>query len=159
MDTTRQRFRGADGASSLEDHAFSGSAEELKERPTTELIKALSQQTSELIRKEIELAKAELAEKGKTYGAGAGMFGGAGLLALLATGTFTTCLVAALATGMPTWLAALIVTVVYGVFATGLALVGKEKTDEASPPVPEQTIESVKEDVEWVKTRTQSAGR
>jgi hypothetical protein len=129
---------------------------ELRDRPTGELLKELSDQTTTLVRKEIDLAKAELAEKSKRAGMGAGMFGGAGLFGVGAFAALTTCLIAALATGMAVWLAALIVTVVYAAIAAILALTGKGKVQEATPPVPEQAIESTKEDVEWAKTRARS---
>jgi uncharacterized membrane protein YqjE len=128
----------------------------LRDRSTGELLKQLSDQTTTLVRRELDLAKAELAEKGKTAGLGAGMFGGAGLFGLAAFAVLTTCVVAALATAMPLWLAALIVAVVYAAVAAVLALRGKRKVQEATPPVPEQAIESTKEDVEWAKTRARS---
>jgi uncharacterized membrane protein YqjE len=130
---------------------------DLHERPVGELLKELSNQTTTLVRQELELAKVEMAEKGKNAGLGAGMFGGAGLVGLLALGALTTCLIAALATGMDLWLAALIVAVVYAAIAGALALAGRRKTQEASPPAPEQAIESTKEDVQWAKTRARSA--
>ncbi|MCW2949823.1 MAG: hypothetical protein JWN41_836 [Thermoleophilia bacterium] len=129
----------------------------LRDASIGELMKQLASDTATLVRQEIELAKAETAEKGRKAGPGLGMFGGAGLLALLATGTFTTVLIAALAEVMPVWLAALIVTVVYGAIAGVLAMQGRDKVKEALPPVPEQTIETVKEDVAWAKTQVQSA--
>jgi uncharacterized membrane protein YqjE len=132
---------------------------ELRERPVGELLKELSTQTSTLVRHELELAKAEMAEKGKQAGLGAGMFGGAGLFGLLALGALTACAIAALASAMDLWLAALIVTVVYAVIAGVLALVGRQKTREAAPPAPEQAIESTKEDVQWAKSRAKSARR
>jgi uncharacterized membrane protein YqjE len=132
---------------------------DLRERRVGELLKELSTQTTELVRKELELAKAEMAEKGKQAGLGVGMFGGAGLFGLLALGALTTCLIAALATGMDLWLAALIVTAVYAAIAGVLALVGRRKTQEATPPAPQQAIESTKEDVQWAKTRAKSARR
>ena len=128
----------------------------LREQPMGELFKQLSTDVSTLVRQELKLAQAEMTQKGKRAGTGAGMFGGAGILALLALMTFTACVVAALATGMDVWLAALIVTVVYGALAAALALLGKNKVAEATPPVPEQTVESVKEDVQWAKTRMPS---
>ena len=128
----------------------------LREQPVGELFKQLSTEISTLVRQELKLAQAEMTQKGKRAGTGAGMFGGAGIVALLALMTFTACVVAALATGMDVWLAALIVTVVYGALAAGLALLGKNKVAEATPPVPEQTVESVKEDVQWAKTRMPS---
>ena len=125
------------------------------DRPTAELMRELSAQTSTLVRQELELAKLELSEKGKQAGIGAGMFGGAGVVGLDAAGALTACLILALATAVTGWLAALIVAVVYGAVAGGLALMGKAKVRQAVPPVPEQATESVKEDVQWTKTRAQ----
>jgi hypothetical protein len=132
---------------------------ELRERPVAELLRDLSTQTSTLVRQELELAKAEMTEKGKQAGIGAGMFGGAGLFGLLALGAVTACLIAALATGMEVWLAALIVAVVHAAIAAVMALLGRQKTREAAPPAPEQAIESTKEDVQWAKSQVRSARR
>jgi hypothetical protein len=132
---------------------------EQRERPVGELLKELSEQTTTLVRQELELAKAEMAQKGKQAGIGAGIFGGAGLFGLLALAALTTCVIAALATGMEVWLAALIVAVVYAAVAGVLALLGRQKTREAVPPAPEQAIESTKEDVQWAKTQVKSARR
>jgi hypothetical protein len=126
---------------------------------TGELVKLLSEQTSMLVRKELELAKSEFAEKGKTAGVGAGMVGGAGVVGLLALGALTACLILLLAEGMDAWVAALIVTAVYGAIAGILALLGRDRVKEAMPPAPEQTVESVKEDVQWAKTQATSARR
>jgi len=134
-----------------------GSEQDLRDRPLGELVKQLADETSNLVRQEIELAKAEMTEKGKRAGIGFGMFGGAGVVTLLALGAFTACLIAALDTGMALWLAALIVAVVYGAIAAVLWLVGKERLHDVGSPVPEQTQRSVKEDVEWAKTRARSA--
>jgi len=124
-----------------------------------ELVKQLSEQSSRLARQEVELAKAELAVKGKRAGIGIGMFGGAGAFGLYAFGALTAAAVLALATAMDGWLAALIVAVVYGAIAGILALQGKHKVEQATPPVPEEAAESVKEDVQWAKTRAQDARR
>jgi uncharacterized membrane protein YqjE len=132
---------------------------ELREQPMGELFKQLSTDLSTLVRQELKLAQAEMTEKGKKAGIGAGMFGGAGIIGLLALGTLTACLVAALATGMDVWVAALIVTVVYGALAGVLALIAKNRVTEATPPVPEQTVESVKEDVQWAKTQLPSGSK
>jgi uncharacterized membrane protein YqjE len=129
---------------------------ELRDRSTADLFKKLSDETTTLVKREIDLAKAELAEKGKKAGLGAGMFGGAGLFGVGAFAALTTCLIAALDSAMPLWLAALIVAVIYSAVAAVLALTGKGKVQEAGPPVPEQAIESTKEDVEWAKTRARS---
>ena len=121
-----------------------------------ELVKQLSEQSSRLARQEVELAKAELAIKGKRAGIGAGMFGGAGVFALYGFGALTAAAVLALATAVAAWLAALIVAAVLAVVAGVLALQGKSKVAQATPPVPEQAAESVKEDVQWAKSRAQS---
>jgi hypothetical protein len=132
---------------------------EPRERPVGELVKELANQTSTLVRQEIQLAQAELTVKGKQAGKGAGLFGGAAVVALLAAGALTAAIVAALGEVMPIWLAALVVTVVYAVIAAALAAAGRNRMREAGPPVPEQTVETVKEDVQWAKNPTGSAGR
>jgi uncharacterized membrane protein YqjE len=129
---------------------------DLREHGTGELLRELSDHTTTLVRQEIELAKAELGEKGKKAGLGAGMFGGAGLFGLFALAALTTCIIVALDSAMALWLAALIVAVVYGAIAAVLALQGRNKVQEAGPPVPEQATESVKEDVQWAKTQAKS---
>jgi uncharacterized membrane protein YqjE len=130
-----------------------------EDRSTAELLRQLSQQTGDLVRQEMELAKAELREKGKAAGVGAGMFGGAGLVALYAVGALTACAILALAIVVDAWLAALIVGGAYLALAGVLALTGRKKVEQATPPVPEQAIESSKEDVEWTKQRAQAARR
>ena len=121
------------------------------------LVKDLANETSTLVRQEIDLAKAEMTERGKRMGKGAGLLGAAALLGLLAAGALTAFLVALLDLTTTTWLAALVVTVALGAIAAALALSGRKQIREAAPPVPEQAIDSVKEDVQWAKTRTRSA--
>ena len=128
-----------------------------RERPTAELLRDLSEQTSTLIRKEIELAKVELTAKGKKAATGAGMFGGASLFGVFAFGALTACLILALATFLAGWLAALIVSVVYAAIAGVLALRGRTQVKQATPPLPEQAVDSTKEDLEWVKAKAKSA--
>ncbi len=127
------------------------------DRPVGELLKELSEQTTMLVRQELELAKLELTEKGKKAGIGAGMFGGAGIVGFYAVGALTACLILALATAVDGWLAALIVAALYGLAAGVLALSGKSKVQQAVPPVPEQAVDSVKEDVQWTKSRAKQA--
>jgi hypothetical protein len=127
------------------------------EASLAELIKQLSEQSSRLARQEVELAKAELAVKGKRAGLGVGMFGGAGAFGFYGFGAFTAAAILALSLAMSGWLAALIIAVLYGAIAAVLALQGKNKVQQATPPVPEQATESVKEDVEFAKTRAQEA--
>jgi uncharacterized membrane protein YqjE len=122
-----------------------------------ELVKDLATETSTLVRQELDLAKAEMTERGRQASKGAAMFGAAAVVGLLAAGSLTACLVAVLDLAMATWLAALIVTVAFGAVAGALAMTGRKQIREATPPVPEQAIDSVKEDVQWAKTRTRSA--
>jgi uncharacterized membrane protein YqjE len=130
---------------------------DLRERPIGDLLKQLSEETTTLVRQELELAKAEVSEKGKKAGAGAGMFGAAGAAGLLGMGALTAAAIVALDGAMRLWLAALVVGLVWLAVAAMLALQGRTKVQEATPPVPEQATESVKEDVQWAKTRAQSA--
>ena len=122
-----------------------------------ELVKQLSEQTSRLARQEVELAKAELTAKGKRAGIGAGMFGGAAMFGFYAVGALTAAAILGLSKAVAAWVAALIVTAVLAAVAGLLALTGKKEVEQATPPVPEQTTESVKEDVQWAKTRAQAA--
>lgn len=124
-----------------------------QDKPLPELLKQLSEQTASLVRKEMELAKAEMTVKGKRIGIGVGAFGGAGLLGLFAFGALTACFILALDLVVAGWLAALIVAAVYALIAGVAALLGKRKVQQGSPPVPERAIESTKEDVEWTKSR------
>jgi Putative Actinobacterial Holin-X, holin superfamily III len=129
------------------------------DRSVPELMRELSDQTATLVRQELDLAKSEVAAKGKKAGLGAGMFGGASLFGLYALGALTACAILALATAMAGWLAALIVAAVYGLIAAVLALSGAKNVKRGVPPTPEQTVESVKEDVEWTKLRAQEGRR
>jgi uncharacterized membrane protein YqjE len=123
----------------------------------SELVKQLTEQTSSLVRQEVELAKVEMTEKGKRLGTGAGMFGGAGFFAWFGFGALTAAIILALATAVDGWLAAVIVAAVYFAVAGVLALMGKKKVKAGSPPVPEQAIETTKHDIETVKARAKGA--
>jgi hypothetical protein len=100
-----------------------------------------------------------MSEKGRTAAGGLGMLGGAGVVALCAAGALTAFLILVLALFLPEWLAALIVAAAFGAGAYVLMQRGKERVQEAGKPVPEQTIETVKEDVEWAKNQATSARR
>jgi hypothetical protein len=117
----------------------------------SELVQRLSEQTSELARKEVELAKAEVTEKGKKLGVGAGAFGAAGIAGLFALAALTAAAILLLATAVADWLAALIVATIYALAAGGLALAGRKQVEEGSPPVPERAIESTKRDIDAAK--------
>jgi len=124
---------------------------------TAELVKDLSREVSDLVRQEIALARAEMMEKGRKAGRGAGMLSGAAVLGLAAVGGSMATLILLLDLVMPAWLAALIVTAVYAAAAAVLGLRGKTEISEAGPPTPERTVESVKEDVQWAKTHATSS--
>jgi putative superfamily III holin-X len=131
----------------------------LRDRSIGELFTKLSNETSTLIRQEMELARAELTEKGKEAGKGAGLFGGAGAVGLLGAGAITAGVILLLDLAIAAWLAAILVGLVYAAVAAVLALQGRDRIQRATPPVPEQTVDTVKEDVEWAKTRARSAQR
>ena len=124
-----------------------------RERGIGELVKDLAGQTSTLVRQEIKLAQAEVTQKGKIAGKGAGMLAGGAVGALLGLGALTAFLIIVLDSFLPLWAAALIVTVLWLALAAVLALAGKNALQQATPPVP-QTVETVKEDIQWAKTRT-----
>jgi uncharacterized membrane protein YqjE len=127
--------------------------EELSDRSVGDLVQQLSQQTATLVRQEMRLAHTELQEKGKRAGMGAGMFGGAGLVALYGVGALLAGAILAIGTAVDPWVAAVIVGVALLATAGLLALLGKRQVDQATPPKPEQAMESVQRDVDEVKER------
>src|SRR4051794_21124452 len=132
---------------------------DLRDAGIGELLKQLSQETATLVRQELDLAKAEMTVKAKEGGKGAGLLGGGAVAALLFLGSLTATVMGILDTFMDFWVAALIVTVIWGAVAAVLAVQGRNKLKEATPPVPEQAQQSVKEDVQWAKTQSRSGGR
>jgi uncharacterized membrane protein YqjE len=130
--------------------------EQATEQSLNELVQRASSQTASLVRKEIQLAQVELTEKGKRAGMGAGMFSGSGVGALYGVGALIAAAILALGTAMTAWLAALVVAVVLFAVAAVLALTGKRRLQQATPPAPEAAIEGVQADIEEVKER---AGR
>lgn len=134
-------------------------ANDLQERPIGEVAAALTRDLSLLVRQEVELAKAEMREKGKIALPGLGMIGAAGVVALGASGALTAFLVLVLSLFLDSWLAALITGVALAAVAAVLALAGKERVEEVGTPLPEQTIENVKEDAQWMKEQAKSGRR
>jgi uncharacterized membrane protein YqjE len=124
-----------------------------EDRPTGELVKDLSEQISRLVRDELRLAQAEMTRKGKQAGLGVGMFAGGGVFAWFGLACLIACAVIAIAGVVAAWLAALIVGVALLLLAAIAALVGKGRLKKATPPVPGETIDSVKADVEEMKER------
>ena len=136
--------------------ARNGEPNEPRDQSVGELLKDRASELTTLMRQEIDLAKTELAEKGRKAGPGFGMWGAAGVAGLLALGSLTAFFILALDGVMPNWLAALIVAAAYGVIAAVLYMTGKQRVEEAGPAKPEKTIETLKEDVEWAKHPTRS---
>lgn len=124
-----------------------------EDRSLSELISGVVENLQNIVRYEVQLAKTEITDEAKTAGRGIAMLAVAAVVGIYAVGLFLLTAVWALATQVDRWLAALIVAVVVTVVAGILAMVGKKRLDEFNPK-PEQTIESVKEDIEWVKQQT-----
>lgn len=120
---------------------------------THKLVNDLSEQVSRLVKDELRLARLELAEKGKRAGFGAGLFGAAGVAAFFGGATLVAAVVMLLALVLPGWAAAAIVAAVLFVAAALLGLTGKNEVKQAGPPVPQETIASVKADFDMVKER------
>lgn len=123
--------------------------------PVGELVQRASQQLSQLVRDEMRLAQAEMTEKGKRFGKGGGLFGGAGLLGVLTLQALVATVIAALSLAMDVWVAALIVTGVLAAVTALMAALGKKQISRASPPTPEQTLDSVRSDVAEIKEKAQ----
>ena len=121
------------------------------DRSVSELVNQLSQQSSTLIRQELRLAQTELQEKGKRVGIGAGMFGGAGLVALYGVGALVAAAIIGIGALLEPWIAAVIVGAVLLAVAGVLALTGRKQVERGTPPLPQQAIESAKRDVDEVK--------
>ncbi len=130
-----------------------GKAPPAQERSTGELVKSLSEQVSVLVRDELKLAQLEMTRKGKQAGTGIGMLGGSGLIALYGVGCLLACAIIALSGVVAAWLAALIVGAALLAAAAVAALVGKGRLQKATPPVPQETVDSIKSDVEEIKER------
>jgi len=127
------------------------------DRPLGDLLKELNQEISRLVRDEIALARVEMTQKMSAMAKAAGLLGAAAFIGLLAAGVLTATIVLAIDVALPAWLAALIVTVAYLIIAGVLAAVGYARLKRAGKPLPEQTIETLKEDVSWARHRARSA--
>jgi hypothetical protein len=124
---------------------------QLREKPMGELFGDLSREMSGLVKDEIELAKVEMTAKAKEAGIGIGIIAGGAVVALAAFGVLTAFFVLILGQVMATWLAALLVFVVYSAIAGALVMVGRNRLKKATPPVPEATVQTLREDVDWAK--------
>lgn len=133
--------------------------EQISASSTGELVSRLSEQVSTLVKDELTLARAELVEKGKRAGTGAGLFGGTAVLALYGVGALIATAILLLDLVWPAWLAALVVAVVIFLIAGVLALIGRKEVKQATPPLPEAAKESVAADVDAVKTAVKDGRR
>lgn len=129
----------------------------LQEKSTTELLRTLSSQVATLVHQEVELAKTEVIAKSKKFGRGAGIFGAAGIVGAIAGPTLIAAAIAGIATALPVWLSILIMGAGLTVVAGVLGLIGLMEVSEVAPPVPQQALESSKEDVSWLRTQARSA--
>ncbi|WP_433336558.1 phage holin family protein [Spirillospora sp. CA-294931] len=134
-------------------HRVEAPAPDAVEPGTGDLVKQASQQISELVRAEMRLAVAEVKDKGRHAGKGAGLFGGAGIVALYGVGALLAAAIAALALALPVWASALIIGLVLLAIAGVMAMVGRKQVRQAAPPMPEQAIESAKRDLTEIKGR------
>jgi Putative Actinobacterial Holin-X, holin superfamily III len=124
-----------------------------QEQSAGELVKLLSEQVSVLVRDELKLAQLEMTRKGKQAGLGIGMLGGSGLVALYGVGCLLACVIIAISGVVAAWLAALIVGAALLAVAVAAALLGKSRLQKAAPPVPQETVGSIKADVKEIKAR------
>ncbi len=137
--------------------AVAATSDDPTDKTLAELLSDLSQELASLMHQELDLAKAEVTAKGKRMGVGAGLVVGAGVVAFLGLGAVVACVIAALSEALAVWLAALLVGVVLLAVAGVLGVLGKTDIQRASPPVPQEAVESTKEDVAWLKTQVKSA--
>lgn len=133
---------------SLDDEAAGA---QYKERSAADLVKNVAELVPRLVREELALAKAEMAQKGKQAGIGAGLLGGGGMVAFFGVAVLIAAAVLGLAEVLPAWLAALIVAVVLLAVAGILAVLGRSRLRRGLPPVPERAVDSTKQDVQTVK--------
>jgi hypothetical protein len=135
------------------DHRM-GETTDLRDESVAELVKRASQQTAELIRQEMRLARWELKDKGRRIGMGAGLVGTGGLVAFYGGAALVAAAVLGLATALEPWLAAIIVGAALVVIGGVLAAVGRKEAIDAMPPTPAETTASVHDDLEHIKERT-----
>jgi uncharacterized membrane protein YqjE len=125
-------------------------------RSIRELIDQLSEDVRGLVRAEVSVIRAELEEKVRRLAVGAALVAVAGVLGLVALGAATATAIIALANVLATWLAALIVTAVFAFVAGIVLLAGVKMLRRGVPPAPKESVDSIKEDVSWVKARARS---
>lgn len=157
MSIVRPTHDGGTAAENLGAHRSQTRAPEWRggrgEAGTGELVRQAAQQVSELMRAELRLAVAELKNKGRHAGTGAGMFGGAALMALYGLGALLAAAIAAVALALPVWASALIIGGFLMLVAAVLALLGRSQTKRATPAKPEQAMDEARQAVAELKER------
>ncbi|MFI1163624.1 phage holin family protein [Streptomyces sp. NPDC020801] len=123
------------------------------DRSVGELVQQATEQLSQLARQEMSLARVELAQKGRRMSRGGELLGAAGAIGYVGLIALAGTAVAAIALALPVWASALIVTAVLFAVAGVLALAGRAQLRRAAPPTPEETLGSVKADVEEIRER------
>ena len=121
----------------------------------SELVRSLLGDVSLLIRKETELATIEMKAKAKELLGAAALLGVGATVAFLGVATLVACAVIALAIVLPAWAAALIVALLLLVIAAVLLLLGRARLRETTPLTPNETIETVREDLGWLRQKTE----
>jgi len=122
-------------------------------RSLGEIVQDILRDVQEVIRAELRLARAEMTEKARSAGKAGGLLGGAAIAGLLAAISLVAACIAAMALVMPVWAAALIMTILLGAAAGAAYAAGRAKLKTVTP-VPEQTVQTLKEDVALAKNRT-----
>lgn len=123
----------------------------LEDASIGELVSRLAEETSALVRDELRVAQLEMTRKGRYAGLGAGLVGGAGMLAAFGVACLVAAAVLGLAVALSAWLSALVVGAALLVVGAALALVGKREISEAMPPVPREALTGVRLDLEALK--------
>lgn len=123
------------------------------QRSAGEIAQDVMRDVSEVVRGEVRLAKAEMGEKAAKFGKAGGFFGAAALCGIMGFACLVLCGVAAMALVMPVWLAALLMSVCLVCIAAAAYAGGKAKMKDINP-VPERTLQTIKDDIQWAKHRT-----
>jgi hypothetical protein len=123
------------------------------ERSAGEIMQDVMRDTGEVVRGELRLAKAEISEKAAKAGKAGGYFGTAALCGVMGFACLVLCGVAALALVMPVWLAAGLMAVFLVCIAAAAYVGGRSKMKDINP-VPERTVQTIKDDIQWAKHRT-----
>jgi hypothetical protein len=124
-------------------------------RPLSEIVSDIVHDIGNIFRDELRLAAAELKTKAKKAGVAGGFLAAAGLLGFFAMACFVMTCVVALSIVLPLWLCSLLVGILLATGAGGAFLVGRMALERVDP-IPQQTLETMKDNIEWMKNRSRS---